>query len=448
MKYLLVDVGSTYTKLNLIDTEMCKILASAWSYTTVETDVNEGFNKAYKKLRQISSEKYDRFLGASSASGGLKVVVVGFSKNLTTYALKAASLSSGARILREYYYELTDEKLDEIEKYKPDILLLCGGTDGGNSSNIIFNAKKIAKRNFPFPLLVCGNSYANDEIREIFKDSKMNLSFTENVMPNVNVINYKPLREVIGKIFIETITRAKGILSLSQKCEIFLPTPIAVQKAVTNYGKFKNAEIIAIDIGGATTDVYSLGVSYKGKENIIPPEIDEPFEKRTVEGDMGMRYSATALFEALGPEIFRDYGFPDALERCQKRFNHPDFIAESRDEEKFDELLGFLAAKTALSRHIGKLKKIPTKTRYIYEQSGKDLSEVKEFIGTGGVIISSPNPKFIFDSLKALDDSYLKVKNPKYLLDKRYILSSAGLISELEKENSYRIISKYLQEVK
>ena len=109
MIYLLVDVGSTYTKLHLVDTNKNVILAGASSYTTVETDVREGFNKAYKKLREISDVKYDKILGCSSASGGLKVIAIGFSKSLTTDAARLASLSSGARILNVYSYELKDE---------------------------------------------------------------------------------------------------------------------------------------------------------------------------------------------------------------------------------------------------------------------------------------------------------------------------------------------------
>ena len=150
MRYLLVDVGSTYTKLNLLDTEKIEVIGSSQSYTTVNSDVRVGFYKALEKLKAKCKLEYDEFLGCSSASGGLKVVVVGFSKNLTTYACKTASLSSGARILKEYYYELTSKDLDEIENLKPDILLLCGGTNGGNTYNIIFNAKAIAKKNYSF----------------------------------------------------------------------------------------------------------------------------------------------------------------------------------------------------------------------------------------------------------------------------------------------------------
>ncbi len=447
MRYLLVDVGSTYTKLNLLDSKKLEILASSQSYTTVSTDVRVGFNKALDSLKKKCRLGYDIFLGASSASGGLKVVVVGFSKNLTTYACKAASLSSGARILKEYYYELREDNLLEIEKLKPDILLLCGGTNGGNSANIINNAKAIAKRNYKFPVVVCGNERANKEIEEIFEGSNISCQFTENVMPTTNVVNYAPLRQVIADIFIKTITKAKGISSLSKDCQIFLPTPIAVQRAVSNYARIRGQNIISIDIGGATTDIHSVGKSYFGDENIISPEIDEPYEKRTVEGDMGMRYSALALYEAVGDKVFQKFGYTDAKEKCKKRFENTDFIPSSEDEKKFDQTLAYIAAKTSLSRHIGKLKKIPTKTRYIYEQTGKDLRYTKEFIATGGVLLNSNNPKYILNAINDLDESYLKPKNIKFLLDKNYILSSIGLITQYEPQKAYELLRKNLLEI-
>ena len=127
----------------------------------------------------------------------------------------------------------------------------------------------------------------------------------------------------------------------------------------------------------------------------------------------------------------------------QELFDNTDFIPTDLEEEKFDQILGYLAAKTALSRHIGKLKKIPTSTRYIYKQSGKDLRRAKEFLATGGVLINSKNPYLILTSINDLDDSYLKPENPKFLLDKSYILSSVGLISKFEPEKAVKFLKKY-----
>lgn len=447
MIYLLVDVGSTYTKLHLVDTSKNVILAGASSYTTVETDVREGFNKAYKKLREISDVKYDKILGCSSASGGLKVIAIGFSKSLTTDAARLASLSSGARILDVYSYELKDEQVEEIKSAGADIIVLCGGTDHGNRDNIIYNAKKLAKGSVKTPVVVAGNIDTHEEIRDIFNKADVPCDFTENVMPTTNTINYRPLRKTIGDLFIKTIAHAKGIDLLSQDFEILLPTPVAVQKAMSVYAKHLDKVILSVDIGGATTDIHSIGKTYYGEENVISPPIDEPYEKRTVEGDMGMRYSATALYESVGDEPFLNFGIKDAKEKTEFRFNHTNYIPDNEEDLFFDNALCYIATHTSLMRHVGHIKKIKTPTRTIYEQYGKDLRPAEMFIGTGGSLINSDDPKKILSAIRDLDEKYLINKDVKCYLDKDYILSSAGLISTVDEEASYKLLKKYLKEL-
>lgn len=447
MIYLLVDVGSTYTKLHLVDTSKNVILAGASSYTTVETDVREGFNKAYKRLREISDVKYDKILGCSSASGGLKVIAIGFSKNLTTDAARLASLSSGARILDVYSYELKDEEVEEIKSAGADIIVLCGGTDHGNRDNIIYNAKKLAKGSVKTPVVVAGNIDTHEEIRDIFNKADVPCDFTENVMPTTNTINYRPLRKTIGDLFIKTIAHAKGIDLLSQDFEILLPTPVAVQKAMSVYAKHLDKVILSVDIGGATTDIHSIGKTYYGEENVISPPIDEPYEKRTVEGDMGMRYSATALYESVGDEPFLKFGIKDAKEKTEFRFNHTNYIPDNEEDLFFDNALCYIATHTSLMRHVGHIKKIKTPTRTIYEQYGKDLRPAEMFIGTGGSLINSDDPKKILSAIRDLDEKYLINRDVKCYLDKDYILSSAGLISTVDEEASYKLLKKYLKEL-
>ena len=447
MIYLLVDVGSTYTKLHLVDTSKNVILAGASSYTTVETDVREGFNKAYSKLREISDVKYDKILGCSSASGGLKVIAIGFSKNLTTDAARLASLSSGARILHVYSYELKDEEVEEIKSAGADIIVLCGGTDHGNRDNIIYNAKKLAKGSVKTPVVVAGNIDTHEEIRDIFNKADVPCDFTENVMPTTNTINYRPLRKTIGDLFIKTIAHAKGIDLLSQDFEILLPTPVAVQKAMSVYAKHLDKVIMSVDIGGATTDIHSIGKTYYGEENVISPPIDEPYEKRTVEGDMGMRYSATALYESVGDEPFLKFGIKDAKEKTEFRFNHTNYIPDNEEDLFFDNALCYIATHTSLMRHVGHIKKIKTPTRTIYEQYGKDLRPAEMFIGTGGSLINSDDPKKILSAIRDLGDKYLINRDVKCYLDKDYILSSAGLISTVDEEASYKLLKKYLKEL-
>lgn len=370
-----------------------------------------------------------------------------FFKSLTTDAARLASLSSGARILNVYSYELKDEQVEEIKSAGADIIVLCGGTDHGNRDNIIYNAKKLAKGSVKTPVVVAGNIDTHEEIRDIFNKADVPCDFTENVMPTTNTINYRPLRQTIGDLFIKTIAHAKGIDLLSKDFEILLPTPVAVQKAMSVYAKYLDKVILSVDIGGATTDIHSIGKTYYGEENVISPPIDEPYEKRTVEGDMGMRYSATALYESVGDEPFLKFGIKDAKEKTEFRFNHTNYIPDNDEDLFFDNVLCYIATHTSLMRHVGHIKKIKTPTRTIYEQYGKDLRPAEMFIGTGGSLINSDDPKKILSAIRDLDEKYLINRDVKCYLDKEYILSSAGLISTVDEEASYKLLKKYLKEL-
>lgn len=444
MNVLTVDIGSTYTKLHLINLENRELLGSAQSYTTVKSDVRVGYEKALLQLQHNPKFFYDKILGCSSAAGGLKVIVVGFSLHLTTEAARLAALSSGARILKVYSYELKQEQLEEIKRTPCDMLILCGGTEGGNVTNILHNAKMLAKNEVPFPIVVAGNSKANAEIANIFSQSKMIYEFTENVMPNTNVIDYLPLRKTVGEIFIQNIAKAKGIEPLSHNFEIFLPTPIAVQKGVANFSKYCHEEVMSVDIGGATTDILSVAKAFKGEEDMISPLFEEPYEKRSVEGDMGMRYSSCAMLEAVGREGFAKYigHFPE--EKVKYRYEHTDFIPDTKEERDFDIAMAKIATEQSLLRHVGKVKKQFTGTRFIREQKGKDLRDVKYFIGTGGVLIHNENPQDILSVIEKLPEEYLAPREVEYLIDKEYLLSSAGLIATIDERASYELLEKYL----
>ncbi len=132
MKYLTVDFGSTYTKLTAIDTEKGDVVGTAAAFTTIETDVMEGFNNGMQQLEaQIGHFAYDRLLCCSSAAGGLKMVALGLVPELTAKAAKMAASSAGAKVVKTYSFEISQAEQQEIYDINPDLVLLCGGTDGG-----------------------------------------------------------------------------------------------------------------------------------------------------------------------------------------------------------------------------------------------------------------------------------------------------------------------------
>ena len=130
---LLIDFGSTYTKITAVDVDEEKILGTAQSYTTIETDIINGLNNALAILKEkIGDIQFEEQYACSSAAGGLRMVAIGLVPELTAKAARQASLGAGAKVIKTYSYELTEGDLEEIDRINPDICLLTGGTDGGN----------------------------------------------------------------------------------------------------------------------------------------------------------------------------------------------------------------------------------------------------------------------------------------------------------------------------
>ena len=169
---LLIDFGSTYTKATAVDITEERLLGTAASYTTVETDINEGLAKALALLEgKIGKTDFDARYVCSSAAGGLKMISCGLVPELTAEAAKMASLGAGAKVMKVYSYQLTEEDAEEIEQLKPDIFLLTGGTDGGNKDTILENARMLAGISAEFPIVVAGNRNAAGACRKILEEA-------------------------------------------------------------------------------------------------------------------------------------------------------------------------------------------------------------------------------------------------------------------------------------
>ncbi|MGI6046597.1 MAG: methylaspartate mutase accessory protein GlmL [Petrimonas sp.] len=442
MNLLTADIGSTYTKLTAIDASAKKILATSAAFTTIETDVMEGFVSALSKLEEeIGAFKYDELLCCSSAAGGLKMVALGLVPELTAKAAKLAASSAGAKVVKTYAFEISETEQSEIFEINPDLVLLSGGTDGGNKEVILANARRLCQIDRPFTTIIAGNKSASFELREIFEASGKPFEITDNVMPEFNKLNIEPARQKIKELFISRIIDAKGLSRIQKMCKSdIIPTPLAVLNACELLGKGTKAtnrigDLLAVDIGGATTDVYSIAEGKPTIENVIIKGLPEPFSKRTVEGDLGMRYSLSSLADELDLETHaKEIGVQQTdistwVKICS---TNPDTLAKPQSaEQKIEESLARGAVKVAVERHAGVYQPAYTPFGQVFSLTGKDLSAVPFVIGIGGAIINAENPQYILEGakLQSGDFMYAKPKNPDYLIDKKYIFASMGLLS-------------------
>jgi uncharacterized protein (TIGR01319 family) len=177
--------------------------------------------------------------------------------------------------------------------------------------------------------------------------------------------------------------------------------------------------------------------------------LPEPLVKRTVEGDLGMRYNAASILQAVGGERvesqFEGRNF-DLQETLSQFSLFPEKLPESELEESFDTELAKNAVRLAMERHAGTIETTYGPDGPIFVQYGKDLRGIKTVIGTGGPLIFNRFRKRILQEAVFSDASpfSLKPKVPDFYLDEKYLLYAIGLMSEIDPDRALRVAKKYI----
>jgi len=453
----LIDFGSTNTKVTAVDPIEERILARATAFTTVETDIGEGLANALSLLqKEVENLKIVKRFACSSAAGGLRMIASGLVPALTAEAARLAALGAGAKVVGLYSYELTEEDITEIVKLKPDIFLLTGGVDGGNKECILHNAKLLSSMNIEkkFPILIAGNRSAQSECEKIL--SNFEVVRCPNVLPKLEKLNIEPTQEQIRRIFLERIIHARGLSREKELISgILMPTPSAVKSALELLSSGTKAqagfgELVAVDLGGATTDVYSIADGLPKGVDVVLKGIPEPFSKRTVEGDIGMRYSAIGVLDAVGAERLSQISGLSTKEVETRAHNlnaNPDLLPQNKDDENMDFALASSAVETAVERHAGTIEEVYTPTGLVYIQTGKDLRTVNRLVLTGGAVIHNPRAEEIasYARYSKGKPAYLKPLAEEIYVDKAYILAAMGLLAESLPETALKIMKKEIK---
>ena len=455
---LLVDIGSTYTKVRVIDLEAVEILAQGKSVTTVEEDVTLGLERAMAAagVERDALGEFALRLACSSAAGGLSLVAIGLVPELTAEAARRAALGAGAVVRRVYSYQLTPREVAEIEALRPDIILLAGGTDGGEAKTIVHNAVMLANSSLRMPVIVAGNKAVGGRVMDILRWQGVDARLTENVMPRLNVLNVEPAQQAIRQVFLERIVEAKGLDRAEEMLEaVAMPTPTAVLAGARLLadgvdGEEGWGELMVVDVGGATTDVHSVAEGSPTRSNVLYRGLPEPRLKRTVEGDLGLRVNAPSLLAALGEERVRQAmgvdGRPDLTALAERLSRDLGCLPQTEEEWALEATLGRGAVKLAVARHVGRLEEIFTPRGPMFVQRGKDLSQVGTVIGTGGIFAHHPQALNMLRGAVAdgRDPFLLAPRQPRLYLDRRYIFWAAGLLADEEPVAGLRLLKRYL----
>ena len=458
---LLIDFGSTYTKVTAVDLETEELLGTSQSWTTIQTDIGEGLADAVAKLEEKTGPlNFEARYACSSAAGGLRMITSGLVPELTAEAAKQASLGAGAKIRGVYSFELTEDDIEDIDAEHPDIFLLTGGTDGGNKECILHNADMLATCKTDFPVVIAGNRSVARTCAKKLEGREVHI--VENVMPKFGTLNIKPAQDKIREIFLKRIVEAKGYTKAQSLIDnIAMPTPSAMMQAMQllaegceNPDGSKETgigDLLAVDVGGATTDIYSVcdGMPRAGMDTIFKG-LPEPYIKRTVEGDIGMRYSIHGIEEAVGTGYISQLsGIPE--DRCREMIDYlgrnTEVVPTDAESEALDFALASGAIKTAVTRHAGRLEEFYTMNGIAYMQTGKDLREIRQIIVTGGSLIHTKRTGKIASAAfwDPQDPFSLKPKQADIWVDRSYILAAMGLLSGYYPGTALRIMKKELK---
>jgi uncharacterized protein (TIGR01319 family) len=463
---LAIDFGSTYTKIVAIDLSKEALVGVAQAKTTVDTDITDGLQAAVEKLEKkigIRRIEPERVLACSSAAGGLRLVAVGLVKALTTKAAEEAALGAGAKLVGSFSDGLGPGDVKQIEQIRPDLILLVGGTDGGDRDTIIHNAAQVAASKLNSLVIIAGNKMASDEAKSVLQAGEKVAVVVENVLPELNELNVEPARYAIRDMFMQRITHAKGLdKAQSFVGGIIMPTPMAVLEGAKLLADGAEeepgiGELIVVDVGGATTDVYSVANGFPSQENVIAKGLPEPYARRTVEGDLGIRYNAHSILEIAGKKkIEKKIAFsknnlhPLDLEAAVQRLSrHVSAIPRSDMEFLIDIGLASTAVDIATQRHAGIIEIVYFPAGKIRIQRGKDLTHTGCIIGTGGVFAYGREPQQILAAACYDPNSpeSLRPLKSDFFVDERYIMFAIGLLAELAPAKALRVIKRHLKKV-
>ena len=469
---LATDCGSTTTKailIEFIDNEY-RLTYRGESPTTVEApfeDVTRGVINSIIELEELSGKKIlngetiispvennqgvDIYISTSSAGGGLQLMVAGVVKNMTGESAERAALGAGAIVMdilasndkRQYH-----EKVKRIRDLRPDMLLLSGGVDGGTKSHVVELAEIVQSAkpkprlgtNYKLPIIYAGNKDARDIIKNRLSEIS-DLSIVDNIRPTLDEENLQPSRDKIHDLFMEHVmAQAPGYKKLMSwtHCPI-MPTPGAVGEIIKKIAELDNISVIGVDIGGATTDVFSV---FNGKFN------------RTVSANLGMSYSiCNVLAESSVKNVLRWVPFKiesdDLTNRIANKMIRPTTIPQTLNDLKIEQAIAREALHLSFIQHkdfavslkgVQKMRTISD--TFDQSMSGETLVNMMQLdllVGSGGVLSHAPRRH---QAVRMLIDSFLPEGITELAVDSIFMMPQLGVLSSIHPEAAVEVFNK------
>ena len=445
-----VDFGSTFTKALLVDVDEARVVASASARTTVGTDVLDGWQACRDELaRDQPAAAAAPVLACSSAGGGLRIAVVGNEELVTAEAGRRVALSSGGRVVHVGEGGLDDTRLALLRHSRPDLVLLVGGTDGGNTAVLATAARVLAAARWAGPVVVAGNAGAAAETAAVLDRGGVPYSVAANVVPRIGELVPEPARAAIREAFLRHVIGGKHLSASDAFARMVTgPTPDVVLTGVELLAGL-TGDVAVVDVGGATTDVHSV-VELDPEDVGLARQVVAPTRvTRTVEGDLGMRWSAMPTVQQGVESDLVPAGERDVLDAAARaRRDDPGLVPATPQERQVDARLAEVATAVALRRHCGRQRVVLGRDGRVVERSGKDLREVGLLVGSGGVLrhADAGAAERVLRASTGPDvpGGWLLPRDPRVVVDRTYVLVAAGLLGPTRPDAARGLLTRHL----
>jgi uncharacterized protein (TIGR01319 family) len=466
---LATDCGSTTTKAILIEKRDGKfrLIVRGEAPTTVEApfdDVTVGVLNAVQEVEELAGRKLirdgggiikprngdhgaDVYISTSSAGGGLQMMTAGVVRSMSAESAERAALGAGAIVMDVIATNdgrLPHERIERIRKLRPDMILLSGGIDGGTTTHVAELAEMLAAADpkprlgigYQLPVVYAGNTGAREIVRGALND-KTALKMVENIRPTLESENLGPARDEIHDLFLEHVMQqAPGYSKLISWTDApIMPTPGAVgdiMKTIADLGKIN---VLGVDIGGATTDIFSV---FGGKFN------------RTVSANLGMSYSISNVLSSAGVEnIARWVPFTiderDLRNRIKNKMIRPTTIPQTLEELKIEHAIAREALRLALEQH----KEFATELKGVqrqrtisdtFEQTMSmtlvKMMELDLLVGSGGVLSHAPRRN---QAAMLLLDGFKPEGVTRLAVDSIFMMPQLGVLAQLHPQAALEV---------
>ncbi|MDG4831090.1 glutamate mutase L [Solwaraspora sp. WMMD1047] len=423
------DVGSTFTKASVVELAGGALVGSAAVPTTSDSDVLRGLDAAVG--RAAAGLDAGAVAGApwyvcSSAGGGLRLAVVGYEELVTARAGQRVGLSAGARVVHVAAGRLDGAAVAALRAARPDVVLLVGGTDGGDAEVLEFNGARLARARWRVPVVVAGNAEATPGVVEVLAGRGVPVWSAGNVLPRIGVLSPASARAAIREVFLRHVIGGKRLSRGRRFGELVrAATPDAVLAGVEVLADRTGGDLVVVDVGGATTDVYSALTPDERDAGPAGEAAGSLWRARTVEGDLGVRWSAPGVVRAAVEErMITDDERVVLAERADRLAGLPGWLPADEADRAVDRRIAVLAATIAVRRH--------ARPGPAGDRTGRDLRDARLLIGSGGVLRHARPDDAAAVLAAVLADhagGWALPRAARAVVDVEYVLAAVGLLA-------------------